>query len=164
MTMIKIIDGDLLEATEDIIGHQVNCMSSMGSGVAVDVKEKYPRAFSEYLVMCGYYDEEETVGRRKKDMLGEVQFVLVEDDKFVANIFGQLTYGKMGSGQVFTNEKALKKGLKKLRKFAEENQLSVALPYKIGSVRGGSRWEKVEQYIEEAFEGYEVTLYKYDKG
>ena len=31
--MLKVIDGDLLDAKEDIIGHQVNCQGVMGSGV-----------------------------------------------------------------------------------------------------------------------------------
>lgn len=30
--MIKIINGDILKANENIIGHQVNCMGVMGQG------------------------------------------------------------------------------------------------------------------------------------
>ena len=32
--MIKIVDGSLLDATEDILCHQVNCQGNMGAGVA----------------------------------------------------------------------------------------------------------------------------------
>lgn len=37
--MIKIIQGDLLEAKENIIAHQVNCKGVMGSGVAKQIKQ-----------------------------------------------------------------------------------------------------------------------------
>ncbi|WP_411668007.1 hypothetical protein [Bacillus subtilis] len=39
--MIKIIQGDLLEAKENIIAHQVNCKGVMGSGIALQIKKKY---------------------------------------------------------------------------------------------------------------------------
>lgn len=37
---VKIVNGDLLHATEDIIGQQVNCQGVMGSGVAKLMKER----------------------------------------------------------------------------------------------------------------------------
>ena len=46
--MIKIIDGDLFETDAKFIVHQVNCMGRMGSGVALQVKEKYPHVYEEY--------------------------------------------------------------------------------------------------------------------
>ena len=42
---VIIVHGDLLKASEDIIGHQVNCKGVMGSGVDKLIKEKYPEAF-----------------------------------------------------------------------------------------------------------------------
>ena len=33
--MIKVVNGSLLDATEDILCHQVNCQGVMGSGVAL---------------------------------------------------------------------------------------------------------------------------------
>ncbi|MGF7031816.1 hypothetical protein J2T17_002730 [Paenibacillus mucilaginosus] len=47
-----------------------------------------------------------------------------------------------------------------LREFARSNGLSAALPYRIGSDRGGADWQVVYGIIEEVFKEDEVTLYK----
>mgnify|MGYP002570523564 FL=1 len=44
--MIKIIDGDLFRSNARIIVHQVNCQKRMGSGVALQVKKKYPNVYN----------------------------------------------------------------------------------------------------------------------
>ena len=46
--MIKIFDGDILNASEYILAHQVNCMGIMGSGIAKQIKDKYPEVFEQY--------------------------------------------------------------------------------------------------------------------
>lgn len=40
--MIKHIKGDIFQSSADVILHQVNCQGVMGSGVAKQVREKYP--------------------------------------------------------------------------------------------------------------------------
>lgn len=50
--MVKLINGDLLEAKETYIAHQVNCYGAMGRGVALQIKNRYPdvyRRYHEYL-------------------------------------------------------------------------------------------------------------------
>lgn len=156
--MIKIVKGDLLQATENIIGHQVNCQNKMNSGVAKSIREKYPLAFekfsksSEIFIRTG----------RQEELFGKTQIIKVEKEKFVANLFGQFEYGY--DGKKYTDESKLYEALKKLREVAQQENLSVALPYGIGCVRGGGDWDIVEEYISKAFEGYEVTLYKLDMG
>ena len=46
--MIKVVKGNLLDATEAIIAHQVNCQKKMNSGVAKAIREKYPIVFDIY--------------------------------------------------------------------------------------------------------------------
>lgn len=41
---VRIITGDLLEATEDYIAHQCNCVSSEAKTLAKDLFDKYPHA------------------------------------------------------------------------------------------------------------------------
>ena len=43
--MIKIIDGDLFDTDAKFICHQVNCMGKMGSGVALQVRKKFPHVY-----------------------------------------------------------------------------------------------------------------------
>lgn len=152
--MIKIVKGDLLEAKEDVIGHQVNCQGVMGSGVALQIKKKYPDVFKTYKNMVKDYK------KANIDLLGLVLTVPVEGSKCVANLFGQDHYGR--DGKQYTDTHQLSKSLETLRSFAESENLSVALPYMIGSDRGGADWKEVEAALMEAFNGYEVTLYKYD--
>lgn len=147
-TVITVVEGDLLNATEDIIGHQVNCQSVMGSGVAKVVRDRYPIVYSEYISLSEKHHPVE--------LLGRCQVVNTKENKFVANLFGQLNYGY--DGRQYTNYDALRNALRELSEYAKTNDLSVALPYKIGSDRGGADWNEVQKIIEEEFD--EVTLYK----
>lgn len=45
---IKIIDGDLFTTNAKIICHQVNCQGEMNTGVAQQVREKFPHVFEGY--------------------------------------------------------------------------------------------------------------------
>lgn len=46
--MLKHIKGDIFESGAQVILHQVNCQGVMGSGVAKQVREKYPIVFEYY--------------------------------------------------------------------------------------------------------------------
>ncbi|UUV46040.1 macro domain-containing protein [Bacillus phage vB_BanS-Thrax1] len=151
--MIKIVNGDLMEASESIIAHQVNCMGVMGSGVAKCVRQSFPEAYTAYVEYVANFLKENT----RNDLLGRCHFVLT-DRKVIGNLFGQLTYGR--DSTQYTKTMALYKALVDLRHFAESYDLSVALPYRIGSDRGGADWTEVYKLIDKAFDGYEVTLYK----
>lgn len=65
--MISIISGDLLQAKEAAICHQVNCQNVMGSGVAKAIFTKWPEVKTEYHRFCN--------GRRPRDLLGKIQVV-----------------------------------------------------------------------------------------
>jgi O-acetyl-ADP-ribose deacetylase (regulator of RNase III) len=154
--MIAYKDGDLLEAEEILKVHQVNCQGVMSSGLADQVRKKHPMVFDLYKAACDLYKGKE------EELLGNIQPVRVgrKDGSTIVNLFGQLDFGR---GKKHTNESALRIGLEKVKKLAQDHGLSVALPYKIGSDRGGAKWEDVRQIIEEVFSDYDVTIYKYNK-
>lgn len=147
---IRVIEGDLKSASEDIIGQQCNARGVMGSGVAKLIREQYPKAYNEYIKFCG----DETFPH---DLMGKCQIVKTET-KFIANLFGQLNYGRQKVR--YTDYNALRVALVKLKCFAEEQSLSVALPYNIGCGLANGEWSVVEKIIDEAFHDYEVTLYR----
>ncbi|ASA22661.1 macro domain-containing protein [Paenibacillus donghaensis] len=149
--MIKIIEGNLLDATEDIIGHQVNCKGMMGSGLALQIKNRYPHVFAGYGLRC-------LEGKYATGLLGECQIISC-DMKSVANLFGQHGFGR---DKQHTNLLALEVALYKLRDYSKSKKLTVALPFKMGSDRGGADWNEVYKMIDEVFEDYEVTLYKFN--
>lgn len=156
--MIKIIDGDLLESGADIICHQVNCQGKMNSGVAKQIREKYPEVFQAYQGMCKRYS------KCKETLLGQCQVIETKDGKCIANLFGQLGYGY--DGKQYTDLQGLKRAMIKLRNKCalDKESITVAMPYKIGSCRGGASWEEVYIMIEEVFDSYNIELWRLDKG
>lgn len=150
--MIEIFEGDILQAEEDIIVQQVNAQGVMGSGLAKQIRAKWPRVYDDYKGLCNR--------ENPYDLMGEAQIVRVEKAKYVANLFGQLNYGRKKVR--YTDYDALFKGLKYIKDLAKKNGKSVAIPYNIGCGLANGDWGKVYGMIEEIFKRYEVTLYKYN--
>lgn len=151
--MIKVISGDLLDAKEPLIVHQVNCMGVMGKGVAKQIKEKWPEVYDGYSELCKSY------GHFRTELLGCVYWKCVGINKYIGNVFGQ--YGCASDGKRHTDYAALKEGLLKVRDFSEGGRIGIAMPYGIGCGNGGGDWDKkVFPMIQEIFDGFNVTLYK----
>lgn len=137
--MVKIENCDLFEATAESIIHQVNCRGVMGSGVAKEIKRRYPETFLKYKNVC--MDNHER-------LLGEV-LLTKESDKFIFNAFGQNFYGV---DRVYTDYNAVKSCLYKVRQKCEElNIKSVACPYLIGCGLGGGNEKLIMGIISEVF-------------
>ena len=146
--MIKIVDGDILQAKEDIIAHQVNAMGVMGSGLAKQIKEKYPEVFEQY---------RKFFINNKFTALGKCQIVKTDDNKYVANLFGQLKYGR---DKQYTDYKALEEALFSLKVSAKDHNKSVAIPFNLGCGLAGGSWPFVYNMIEEVFHDYNAILYR----
>ena len=46
--MVQVIEGNLFDSHAHIIAHQVNCQGAMNSGVAKQVRERFPHVFEMY--------------------------------------------------------------------------------------------------------------------
>jgi len=147
---MEIIQGNILDCTENIIVHQTNCMGVMGSGLAKQIKAKYPEVFS------GYYYECKT--NKAEDLIGTVLICEANDGKLIANVFGQIKYGK----GLQTNYDALFKALKEVHDMALEKGLSVAIPARIGCGLAGGDWNKVYTEIQEIFKDIPTRIYDYN--
>lgn len=167
--MIKIIDGDLFTTDARIIAHQVNCQKRMGSGVALQIKNKYPNVYDKYMQVCS------------ENMLGEIQVVPVNskwngydcgniaiphDEKFVCNMFAQKDYGY--DGKLYTDIGALMKCFIRLNGLVHEKNnnynSTIAMPYKVGCCRGGADWYEVYKTMECIFIDCDIELWRLDKG
>lgn len=72
--IIKLVQGNILDAPENIIVHQVNCKGVMGAGLALQIKSKYPKAFTEYIKLLDWTQEEYRKGYTKQETpFGSVQ-------------------------------------------------------------------------------------------
>jgi len=148
---METVNEDIFNCVEDIIVHQTNCMGVMGSGIAKQVKEKYPDVFKGYYQYCKTSTVEE--------ILGTALICECSDGHYIANAFGQANYGK---DKQHTDYEALKHALIEIKDFAVEKNLSVAIPEKIGCGLGGGDWDIVFPMIQEIFDGIPCKLYSYE--
>lgn len=150
--MVSIVKGNLLDAKEEIIAHQVNCQKKMNSGVAKAIREKYPIVFEKY--------------EEIKPKLGMVDFIYVGEKtgkQFIANMYAQDRYGY--DGNQYTDYEAFRECCVQIVKECRlskhmKQELNVAMPYKIGSDRGGADWDKIMDILLEEFTDINLTLYK----
>ena len=142
---IKVIDGDLFDTKASYICHQVNCKGKMGSGVARQVKQRFPVAYKEYVKKC-----------RESDILGQIQIVKCGDVN-ICNMFAQDGYGY--NGDRFTNYDALKTCLDLLENVVPDGEV-IAMPYGIGCGLGGGDWGIVYAMIDSTLKKHVVELWR----
>lgn len=147
--MIQIIHGNLLDSDADIICHQVNCAGAMGSGVAKQIKLRWPCVYEQYVKLCD--------AMQPGALLGFAQSVKTEDGRCVCNLFGQLNYGR--DGKRYTSISALSKSCRLIAKQARPGA-TIAMPYRIGCGLGGGDWGEVLDMLTEVFKDRHLTLYK----
>lgn len=157
--MIRQVSIDLFDSYARVIAHQVNCMGVMGSGVALQVKKRYPEAYRLYKDYC------DANKNNRISMLGTVQFCPVSLNPdgtpriYVANLFAQYDYG--WDKRVYTNYDAFRNCMQALARFALPNNYIVAMPYKIGCARGGGDWDgRVLPIIKETLDSVNVLICK----
>ena len=152
--MIKHIKCDIFKSGADVICHQVNCQGVMGSGIAKQVREKYPNNYKGYCAMCKEF--------KPSELLGEVFCGKTSDKFIIANLFAQENFGY--DGKCYTDYESLRKCLQNVAN-GFENQ-TIAIPYLMGCHRGGGDWNIVYQMIEEIFadSDCEVLICEYNGG
>lgn len=143
--MITYKKMDVTSTTHGIIGHGVNCLGLMGSGVALAIRRTFSKAYQEYKQLCENYTT-------KSELLGITQIVDITPELYIANCFTQEHCGSDGAKYASTS--AIEESLAGLVSFADIKQLPVYLP-KIGAGLGGLSWkEEVLPIIESISEDY----------
>lgn len=150
------MSGNVLETPIEIIAHQVNCLGTMGAGLAKQIKDKYPQVESWYKIYCHK--------RYEQKILGTGQIVCQADHTFF-NIFGQYGYG---TSKRQTDYEAFKSGFKDVilkYRFMDndyKSQVKIAIPYHIGCGLAGGDWKIISKILEqlESEENVEFIAYK----
>lgn len=158
------------EVTQGVIVQQVNAQGFMKSGVAKDIREKWPQVYDEYIKVVGQPYTQRENGRL---LLGTMIPVQVDTNLWVCNIVGQQFFGREPEKQPggrYTSYDALANGFKKVRQFALENfVLSDDLRWAtrpvvnfplIGCGLGGGDWAIVEAIITAELGGLRTTLWR----
>lgn len=151
--MIRVLEQDILLAGEQIIVHQVNCQGVMNKGIAEQIRKKYPSVYNHYKTKVNNFKKD----NHQHLLLGSIQFVKVETDKWVCNLFGQERYGY---NELFTSYCGLREALIQLKRVAIKREKSIAIPYFIGSGLAGGDINKIHQIIRDVFNDYPVSLYR----
>ena len=156
--MVKHVKGNLLDSNCDYICHQVNCQGVMASGIAKQIRERWPWVFASYRRYCDRYKEDGT------SPLGEIWGVDIERDsrgpQWVINMFSQDKFGYDGSR--FTSYDAFEQCLTKMRSRLHRD-CTIGFPKNIGCGLGGGNWNIVLAMIEEILgDTHDVYIYEYD--
>jgi O-acetyl-ADP-ribose deacetylase (regulator of RNase III) len=126
--------------------HGCNCAGSMGAGIAIEFKRRWPRMYDEYVARCA----------DRRFGLGDV-FVWSEGEHTIFNLGTQEHWRK--KAQI----PALTKSLTKMLDFAVNAGIErVGLP-RIGAGLGGLDWTRVKKVITEAAVEPKVTMVVFEQ-
>ena len=154
--MVNYVKGNLLDSDCDYICHQVNCQGVMGSGIARQIRERWPWVFASYHRYCDLNKKEDV------SPLGNIWGVAIDyanrDTQHVINMFSQDTFGYDGSR--FTSYDAFADCLTAMRDRLPKDK-TIGFPKNIGCGLGGGNWKVISALIEEILgEDYDVYIYE----
>ncbi len=148
---MKVVDGDLLDVTEGLIAHQVNCRGVMGAGVARVIAKRYPKVEDCYRVFCRELPPVALLGRTLLVRATDVD--PPERDLLVANVFGQLDTGR----GLQTDYSAVRAALVDLSDWWDADGARVwptlNVPYMMGCGLAGGDWDVYSAILDEQWPG-----------
>lgn len=151
--MIKVVEGNVVDAVLngecDFMLHITNAQQVMGSGVAKEVRERIPSAYTNYM----------------KAPKNEAN-ICFSDCMKVCNLTSQQYYGY--DGKRYLKYDWLVENLSILSddfiwdliKYFNKPDLKIAIPYKMGSDRAGGDWDVVCEILEGFLGHHEIIAYK----
>lgn len=148
---VEYVSGDLFvnRVKAEALAQGCNCAGSMGAGIAVGFRARYPAMFEEYRRRCKANPPE--------FVPGDV-FLWREEGK--PTVFNHGTQPRPGRG---ASDPVVEAALKAMRAAADEAGFtSVAMP-RIAAGYGGLSWKKVRALIDATFADWPGTLYVYEE-
>jgi O-acetyl-ADP-ribose deacetylase (regulator of RNase III) len=150
---VQYVEGDLFvnRYGAAAFAHGCNCKGVMGSGIAVQVKKRYPALFEEYRALC--------LATPRAFNPGDAWLWLADDAPDVFNLATQDGYVGFRPAKL----EYVRAALVNMRERAGEAEItSIAMPA-IGAGLGGLRWRDVRSEIDAAFGDWEGTLTVYER-
>jgi O-acetyl-ADP-ribose deacetylase (regulator of RNase III) len=144
---IRYVAGDLFAAEHEggALAQGCNCQGSMGAGVAVGFRERYPAMFDRYRAMCKAEPREFNPGDcwLWREEGRPCVFNLATQEKYW---HGRATY------------EAVEQALRSMRRQADEAGITRITMPRIGAGLGGLSWRKVKAVVERFFAGWDGEL------
>lgn len=135
--MMKFEKGNIVTGTYPIFCHQVNCRKRMRSGLARQIRNKYPEVYQEYMKI-------------ENPMLGYILPVFATDGRICINMFAQEGYG---INKRYTDYTAFKNCLKAITGFIADHHIKddipIAFPYGIGCGLAGGDWYVIKGMLKD---------------
>ena len=147
--MIRYTVGDLLGAPQKVIVHGCNSHGVMGSGVARQIRAKWPNVYEIYRLRFDTFGLD----------LGEIIPVRTIDDKIIVNAITQDSFGRDGTRYV--DYDAITAVFTQLNDRAIDWEVTeMALP-RIGAGLGGGSWEIIEKIINDLSTNFTPVIYDF---
>ena len=151
-------DGDLLEAMEDYIIHQCNCVTNHSKHLAKSVFDAFPFA-NTYKNRTKDKTTHHTPGTI--DVMGNGI-----TQRYVINAYAQYfpSKAKYSNDSYEKRLQWFKECLQKISQIKDIRKKTVAMPYNIGCGSAGGNWNEYYDYIKNFAnkEKIQITLYKLD--
>ncbi len=145
--MIKQIKGDLVKQSDqfEVIVHGCNCFCTMKSGIAPQIKSKWPEAYET--------DCKTTKGDKNK--LGTISYT--STIPIIVNAYTQYNYG-IEKRQC--DYDAMRLCMKEIKKHFSGKKIGMP---KIGAGLAGGNWEIILDIIKEELSNENVTIIEWTK-
>lgn len=139
--MIEYRKGNLLDVTSGVIVHGCNMRGVMGSGVALAVRNKYPKCYQKY------YSELNSSYSNHDISIGDI--IWWSNGKlFIANGLTQETYGRDPNIR-YANYTAIASVFRMVMRTNKGFESDIHFP-KIGAGLGNGDWNIIEQIINDS--------------
>jgi O-acetyl-ADP-ribose deacetylase (regulator of RNase III) len=154
---INYVIGDATQPPEEnpaIIVHVCNDIGGWGRGFVMALSKRWKEPEQQYRSW------------HRGDVadlpfeLGQVQFVQVEPQIWVANVIGQRDIHPMDDLPPVRYD-AIRKGLRRVAQEARERGAMVHMP-RIGAGLAGGKWEEIERIVKEELADLDVPVFVYD--
>lgn len=146
--MINNIKGDLVKQAElfDVIVHGCNCFCAMNSGIAPQIKKKFPEAFE---VDCN-------TKKGDREKLGTISFTH-NTNPVVVNAYTQYEFG---TDKRNCDYNALRSCMQEIR--IQFKGKKIGMP-KIGAGLAGGDWNIIRKIIDEELGEEDITIVEWKK-
>ncbi len=163
---MKVRVGNVFDnVTSGVIIHGCNAQGVMGSGVAKEVKERYPGAFNLYRQHCEKY------GIGNKDLLGDIPAwtnctaedyaVDAKKNLIIINAITQLNYGR-DEGKRYMSYYALQVAMDNAYAMCKAIGADEVNFPMIGAGLGGGDWAVISAIISDSMKDIKQTLWVLD--
>lgn len=147
--MIQYVHGDLLKSPAEALVNTVNCVGTMGKGIALSFKKRFPDNFKAYKLACN-----------KKQVQPGVMFIYSMNNLFETRYI--INFPTKNHWREKSKLSYITDGLQDLIRVIKEYQISsIAIP-PLGCGNGGLKWSEVKPLIEQYLHDLNCDIYVYE--